>query len=1248
MLVGSAASRELIASRFGSSPGHFAPRILTSAALSIGLTGIVAGCSLFETPFGLKVDSINESGPQQPAAITISDAPVFSREALINDRLREINFLTALLKESEGKDFRENFQPQVVRDLVNMQVLVGNLRAAFNPGLGSAAQRTEAQNELRNDIALLKLERERVIAQRNLQQAQDEAVGLDTLTPDESNLEEEALVAPELPSQEKQFERLDKAISRAESLVNGLATRAGDSRGARPTAVTGTPLEMFRDVQAYRAELRQALSEAELDDLHDHAGNALYRLHFVATVLPGQHKDKLGVARLTYLPPLLTEEDIVALYSEWLIHVSQRLNVVPAPPLRRKTINAWRGLEAVGMFEIVELDTKKVPVEPREDEEGPREDGEGVREDGEGVRDDEEGVRDDEEGVREDERKNSAKCGDSFYFAVPKRRNNLDASTVSLEEYPYFSTTAESDVEITLISSHQAVFLRFALEQFSDDRLNACDKKALISARKALRKVAAPAMSKFGISTVPDQFVDAIAYDLSEKESQLSNDLKSAVRAERLRFKNASGGTVDAAEEFSEREPNLPAPGGKGRLWIAAGDAYTYATIPLEKAQRISTIARSANSLELALSIAATVPQSGVDADGALGYSRSAAGAVEALERAPLVVGFADRRANIERTVTGQDPLYTSEIQAPQSGWIFGPAVRLNPRDNTLELIQTAKSHRLATDVSFPGWWPRVRIVKETAWIGNWHNTDRVIRLEDEKGQGYHRENYFTPLPRKRIDLDALTNFISTKTIGSTVQRIQIESVDPYYLSACTKDVEIAIIGANVWRSTEVRLAGIRSSAVSVLPDMEGVVASFDLDELFESKDATFTTLGLRRDLNLLVSTRNGNDSVVVSMEGSRDPKTNTCVAASPFAPTRKEGFPQIRDVTPRRIAAGVTAQTFAVRLAGPMSKAGPTFMLNGNRGVSDDLGGGLYVVNFSSGVLTPPGMNAISLDALAGDALAGTVITSFPIEIVAAKKASTGPSVAVLSATITGTRSNKEVKFSMDMTIAGLAINASTRAGVTPAKAPPGTKPILSTGVPAALPDQGDNKNRYRVNFVIKRSNADHAPWFDSFIDGAKLSVSIQQLQGAGANTTALATVKAKPTLKIKKSSAGTTSKGSSSTLAITIDGSKEASDLPAKVTLLFPEKAEETYPDLKTAKLSAAIKGHESDVKLVVAPETVTIDANRKMSVNIALSSESNDAYNTIRNTPETNKDLEVVFKLSASKAPTLPTDFKIKAKP
>ena len=137
---------------------------------------------------------------------------------------------------------------------------------------------------------------------------------------------------------------------------------------------------------------------------------------------------------------------------------------------------------------------------------------------------------------------------------------------------------------------------------------------------------------------------------------------------------------------------------------------------------------------------------------------------------------------------------------------MFGPKVQLNPENSELRLVHGFAAHEVSADLSIPGWWPHVRTVLETAWIGNLHNTGRPIRLEDEAGQGFIANDFTITLPINAADLDGLTAYLARNTVGALLPVIDIRHVEPFWLSACTEEVEILVKGANVWRSTRAYL----------------------------------------------------------------------------------------------------------------------------------------------------------------------------------------------------------------------------------------------------------------------------------------------------------------------------------------------------------------------------------------------------------------------------------------------------------
>ena len=90
-------------------------------------------------------------------------------------------------------------------------------------------------------------------------------------------------------------------------------------------------------------------------------------------------------------------------------------------------------------------------------------------------------------------------------------------------------------------------------------------------------------------------------------------------------------------------------------------------------------------------------------------------------------------------------------------------------------------------------------------------------------------------------------------------------------LSACANEVTVLIYGANVWRSAEVYLGGLRGKEIKVLPDMEGISASFNLVDFYKNRNSVSNPLGYE-EVILRVNTRNGRDLQPIRIVGSRQP----------------------------------------------------------------------------------------------------------------------------------------------------------------------------------------------------------------------------------------------------------------------------------------------------------------------------------------------------------------------------------------
>ncbi len=123
----------------------------------IGIGALVAAllCTYF---YGYRIaihgpSLIDWDRPQETAAITLSVPQVYSREALINDRRRETEYLEKLLRQSEGV----SFQPHIKRAIDTVHALklgVGVSEGETSTGKGSVSTGTQTSTQGKNDTKL--------------------------------------------------------------------------------------------------------------------------------------------------------------------------------------------------------------------------------------------------------------------------------------------------------------------------------------------------------------------------------------------------------------------------------------------------------------------------------------------------------------------------------------------------------------------------------------------------------------------------------------------------------------------------------------------------------------------------------------------------------------------------------------------------------------------------------------------------------------------------------------------------------------------------------------------------------------------------------------------------------------------------------------------------------------------------------------------------------------------------------------
>ena len=295
---------------------------------------------------------------------------------------------------------------------------------------------------------------------------------------------------------------------------------------------------------------------------------------------------------------------------------------------------------------------------------------------------------------------------------------------------------------------------------------------------------------------------------------------------ENIGMLQADGRRVPA--QFCKHLFSTDCPTGKTQV-AALGSTLAIAVTPTDEAQRVSTLQRAAHAMQLALGLAATVPQSGINLQGGVNYLNAAAGSVDALERVPRVIGFA-----------GRLPKATNQAAF---GWLFGPEIGVDSESNQLELRQTAMDRIVTADVSVPGWWPRMTLKAETMWGGELDNLQFTDGGSLNRTGGSPVNNMSGPvttsqaievaLPLNSADLDGLTGLLAKRSGHGGRQQVRIDWVDPEIIRNCTDDATLVVQGSELWREPRAFFAGIpNKGTIEVLPDMGGLQVTFDFSTL--------------------------------------------------------------------------------------------------------------------------------------------------------------------------------------------------------------------------------------------------------------------------------------------------------------------------------------------------------------------------------------------------------------------------------
>jgi len=734
---------------------RFSYRFTTALLLSTGLSGCAS-------PFAQKL-TYDPAEYNAAGSISISDAKVYSRQALVEERRKDLAWLDGLIDGSKD----EQFEAEIVREVEQITAFAAALGLKVDPAAGLNYRRDKETGDIQQELDVLKL-------QLQLDQLKRDAELMRAKLPAQTDA-----VNPDLgkvgagpaadATSSVEAAAADKLTAAIEKLTDAMAGRL-DTEGKPPVKTTASqsPLDLFRDRAAYRDQLESARNAASLDEVHDRQEAVLVRLNFQATVVPDpRYAKSLGVVQMTVRPGSATDnEGFLANWTAYLNSASASAQDVT-------------DLELAGLVRAYNFETGRDP------------NCRGILRDGVGT----------VAGCQarrfvlpliEEADGSPIDLGGIFDRARPFGAANSPRFAISRQILSAADLSEERKAAMCAVVAGQPVNDGAGLQLAAD----LAYVQALTNEQAVLTHVYQRAR-KAGMPMGPAANIDARVADASRFAAEAADRLATIPGCRELVRGHVAAAarpfTVIVAREFGDST------GTEGAIRV-------YEVGPREQVQQVSTVARAANSLSLAASLAASDPGSGAAADAAASYSRQAMGRADARERIPAVVGYAANSAPAADAPDGAT-----------FGWVIGPQARIDPKGK-LSVEQALKSYDLTADLSVPRLAGTLVIDVETIWGPS---PDRLAR--GQLGSGTVKSSLSVPLPSVTNDFAAFSRML----LGGGASFSDIFTVaggGP--VSACRTSTLVITGPPYAWR-TQKAVVGpelLDGDAISVMPDMRGIL----------------------------------------------------------------------------------------------------------------------------------------------------------------------------------------------------------------------------------------------------------------------------------------------------------------------------------------------------------------------------------------------------------------------------------------
>lgn len=705
-------------------------------AIAFSLTATLYGCV---TPFADRV-AYDPQIRNALGTITLSDPKLYTREALISERARDVKWINNLIANSEDST-KVVFKPELVREVEQITAMAAAIGLKFDPAAALENRRIKENGDIQHEIDVMKLQlqldqlkRDADLVRASLP-SQTTPVNEDINKLSNSSTTKSTTISPSAADQLKAS--IDK-------LIMSLATRVdADGKLPKDTPISSSPFDDFRDRSTYRDMLKAAQNAAGLDQLHDYANARLIRLNFQASALPdSENLQSLGAIQLKIIEPSTESEATKQFLRHWLDYINTNKSYRTDKKLNTQN-RTIQELLLSGSFEMVNVLGIDVLLPIVVD-------------------------------------------GDSHTQSpsnIYRRSGWTTAQEIELSNY---------QVALSTLSSINKQKTEEILSDICSNKSS--DTSDLIDRR---------------IQEAEDRVFSKDYLQLANRVAQSIGNSPILTPDITAKLNNALGFRGQVLEQMAKMPKckaysehfNISRPWKVlSRTTITANEKVRIYDIgPREQVQQVSTVARSANSLALAASLAASNPSSGVGAEAAASYSRQAMGRATALERVPSVVGY---------SLAGDMSF----------GWVLGPRAVLNAKGK-IDMAQLLKTYDLSVDMSVPGWWPTLDLEVVTVWAPS-----PALIASGKLPINKDNQNVVTvPLVRNSADeFESLTQYF----IGQD-SRVTIEEMHGGPINACNKST-LLITGKNIWRAKQVFVLGqsLDENAITITADMKGILVT--------------------------------------------------------------------------------------------------------------------------------------------------------------------------------------------------------------------------------------------------------------------------------------------------------------------------------------------------------------------------------------------------------------------------------------